>query len=99
MARIPMITRTVKATIAKVMCLDITNEQPFTKEITLPRTYKDDNEILKNAKAIIDSDAVKAVHVVSSEVAEALYGMSEQKFIDNADILPPRGAKNVEENT
>lgn len=98
MARTPMITRTVKATKAKVMCLDITNEQSFTKEITLPRTYKDDNEILKNAKVIIDSDTVKAVHIVNSEVTEALYGMSEQKFIDNADILPPRGTKNVEEN-
>ena len=91
MARTPMITRTVKATKATVMCVDISTGNTFTQEVTLPRTYKDDNEILKKAKAIIDTqENTKAVHIISTEINEALYGMTEDKFIENAEILPPR---------
>lgn len=31
--------------------------------------------------------------VVSTEVIETLYGMDEQKFIEMAEVLPPRAKK------
>lgn len=96
MARVPQVTRTIQTTIAQVMCLNIAKGTPFTKEVTLPRVYKDDAHILKQVKKIIDSDTEKAVHIVSAEVKETLYGMTEQKFIEVAEVLPPRKEKTTE---
>lgn len=90
MARVPQVTRTIQTTKANIMCLNIEKGEPFTQEVTLPRTYNDDKAILKAAEKVINSDTVKAVHVVSAEVQETLYGMTEQRFIELADILPPR---------
>ncbi len=99
MPRIPQVTRTIQTTKAVVLCLDINGEKPFNKEVTLPRTYKDEKHLLKEIKKLIETDELKAVHVVSTEVQEILYGMSEQKFIENAEILPPRTVANEEAET
>lgn len=90
MARIPQVTRTIQTTKVNVLCLDIKEGQPFNKVITLPRVYKDDQHILKQVRKLIDNDETKAVHIVSAEVEETLYGMTEQKFIELAEVLPPR---------
>lgn len=97
MARAPQVTRTIQTTLAKIMCLDIEKGEPFTKEVTLPRTYKDDKAILKQAEKEIGTDTIKVVHVVDSTVQETLYGMSEEHFIKVASVLPPRSAKEVTE--
>ena len=93
MARQPMVTRTITTTKAIVMCLDIIKGEPFTKAIIVPRTYKDDEALLKKVKSVIETDDVKAVHIVSKEEIETLYGMTEQDFIENAKVLPPRNAQ------
>ena len=93
MARTPMVTRTFQTTKAKVLCLDITEGKSFTKEISLPRVYKDDAHVLKQVKKIVDNDTTKAVHIVETKVEETLYGMTEQMFIENAQVLPPRETK------
>lgn len=90
MARVPQVTRTIVTTKANVMCLNITNGEPFNTEVVLPRTYKDDKALMKKVSALIDTDEVKAVHVVHKEEIETLYGMTEQDFIKYASPLPPR---------
>lgn len=90
MARAPMVTRTIITTKATIMCLNIESGEPFNTVVTLPRTYKDENSLLKVARKQIENDTVKAVHVVDTEEVETLYGMSEQDFIIHASILPPR---------
>lgn len=90
MARTPQVTRTIKTTIVTVLCLDIVNGEPFNKQVTLPRTYKDEKAMLKEVEKVINTDNQKAVHIVNFTVEEKLYGMSEQKFIETADELPPR---------
>lgn len=81
MARKPMVTRTIKVTQACVLCLDIEQGEPCTKEVTLPRTYKNDEAILKAAKAAVDTDTLKAVSISKSWVEEKLLGMPEDFFI------------------
>lgn len=93
MRKVPLITRTIQTTRANVLCLDINQAEPFNKEVILPRTYKNDEAILKKAREIIDTDTVKAVSVVQTSVEETLYGMPENIFIENAVVLPPRGEK------
>ena len=90
MARIPQVTRTIQTTVANIMCLNIEKGEPFTQEVTLPRTYKDEKALLKKARPLVETDTIKAVHVVATEEVETLYGMTEQEFIENAQILPPR---------
>lgn len=92
MARTPQVTRTIQTTKVNVLCLNIKEGNPFNQTVVLPRTYKDDKAMLKGVEKVINSDSVKAVHVVDSVVEETLYGMSEQKFIELATVLPPRKA-------
>lgn len=90
MARIPMVTRTIQTTTATVLCLNITEGEPFNKEVVLPRTYKDEKSMMKVVEKVINTEDVKAVHIVHTEVNETLYGMTEQEFIAAARILPDR---------
>ena len=96
MARIPMVTRTITTTKATVMCLNVVHGEPYTKIVIVPRTYKDDNALLKVVKSIIETDELKAVHIVEKEEIETLYGMSENDFIEHATVLPKRGEKTEE---
>lgn len=96
MAREIMITRTIASTKANVMCLDIEAGEPFNETVEVARTYKDDEALLKAVKPLIETDTIKAVHVVDKEVVETLYGMPEQVFIMNAKVMPPRKQKTEE---
>lgn len=86
----PMVTRTILTTEVTVLCLDLIKAEPFNKTVTLPRTYKDEKGMMKKVSAIIDTDEVKAVHVVDTKVNETLYGMTEEQFISMAEVLPSR---------
>lgn len=91
MARTPMVTRTINTTKAKVLCLNIATSEVITIEVTAPRTYKNDAELMKVVKPIIEKqENIKAVNITSTEVIELLYGMTEQEFIEKAKVLPPR---------
>ena len=85
--RKPMVTRTFQATKATVMCLDIDAGESVTRVLTLPRSYKDDEKLLKACEEAITEENIKAVHVVNTEVIKTMYGMEEQKFIENAVVL------------
>lgn len=94
MARQPQVTRTIITTKATVLCMDIAAAQPIERTVSLPRTYKDEKALMKQITiALADEPNIKAVAVRSTEEVETLYGMSEQEFIQNAKILPPRTTK------
>lgn len=91
-----MVTRTITTTKAIVMCLDIESGEPCNKSVVVPRTYKDDEALLKKVKEVLETETLKPVHIVSKEEIETLYGMTEQEFIEQAKVMPPR--KPSEEN-
>lgn len=72
------------------MCLDIETGEPCNKSVVVPRTYKDNETLLKKVKEVLETETLKPVHVVSKEEIETLYGMSEQLFIEHAKVLSPR---------
>lgn len=90
MARKLMITRTIKTTVATVLCLDVEKAESFNYTVELVRTYKDEKHLMKAIREKVDTEDVKAVHIVSVDVKEALYGMHEDDFIKHAKELPPR---------
>lgn len=98
MARVPMVTRTITTTKVNVMCLDIETGEPCNKITVVPRTYKDDETLLKKVKEVLETETLKPVHVVDKEEIETLYGMTEQEFVDHAEIQPPRKTAEAEEN-
>lgn len=94
MARAPMVTRTISTTNATLMMVDTESAEVFNKDVILPRTYEDEKAILKAAKKVHENEQHKVVAVVSTEVNETLYGMSEAEFIAHAKPLPPRNGTN-----
>ena len=97
MARVPMVTRTIVATKANVMCLDVQIGEPCNRVITVPRTYKNNEALMKKVRPLIENETLKAVHIVDKEEIETLYGMTEQDFIQYAKVLPPRNSANSNE--
>lgn len=92
MARVPMVTRTIITTKVNVMCLDIETGEPCNRSVVVPRTYKEDEKLLKKVKEVLETATLKPVHIVDKEEIETLYGMKEQEFIERAEVLPPRTA-------
>lgn len=93
MARTPMVTRTIQTTKVVALCVNISSAQTSEKEYVLPGTFKDDLHILKALAKLVNDDNNKVVHIIHAEVYETLYGMSENDFIANAKVLPPRTVK------
>lgn len=98
MARKPMVTRTVTTTKATILYVDTEAETTVTGVVEVPRTYKDDKKLLEAVKDVVDSSYIP-VKVISTETVETLYGMTEQKFIENAEKLPPRPVKSDDTET
>lgn len=97
MARVPMVTRTIVSTVVNVMCLDVQAGEPLNLSVKVPRTYKDDETLLKVVKPLVETETIKAVHIVDKSEVETLYGMTEQEFIEKAKVLPPRNAQSTED--
>lgn len=92
MARKRMVTRTIESTKATALCLNIETAEPCNIACTLPGTYKNPALLLKAVKAEIETDTLKAVSIVDTEVESAVYGMEEAEFLRMAVKLPPRTA-------
>ena len=103
MPRIPQVTRTIPTTKATVLVLNIETGNAEEKVVSIPREYKKEKKLREAVEAVVNTDTEKLAHIKRVEIVETLYGMSEQKFIENAEILPSRPIKentdSVEENT
>ena len=87
-----MVTRTMLTTKCNVLCIDVAKKEPFTKEVIVPKTFKDEAKLFKAVEKIVNDGLVKAVNIERCEVVTTLYGMDETFFIQNATVLPPRKA-------
>ena len=92
MARKPIVSRTITTTEVVALCVNLQTEETFNKKFILSGSYKDDKALLKAVKKQ-DTDEVKAVHIVSAEETENLYGMAEEEFISLAEKLDPKTRK------
>lgn len=97
MARVPMVTRTIVATKANVMCLDVQAGEPCNKVVTVPVHTRTMKQLMKKVRPLLETETLKAVHIVDKEEIETLYGMTEQEFIQYAKVLPPRKGANSDE--
>lgn len=96
MPRIPQVTRTITTTLATVLCLDLESGNPVTMTVRLPRTYKAEAKVLKAARKKLESDKLKVAHVSTYKAQTKLYVMTEERFVEEADELPPRSGVQTE---
>nr|DAH11291.1 MAG TPA: Histone-like Protein p6 [Caudoviricetes sp.] len=94
MARKRMVTRTITFTTATATVYDIQSDEIQTLEYKLSGELSADDAL----KAITKEHAeVRPLKVSEVEVQEELYGMSEEKFLELAEILPSRAKAQSEE--
>lgn len=84
MARLPQITRTITSTNVKALCVNTELQTLETLSFTLPRTYKDDKEILKMIVKLSNNDVIVPTKVLEKEEVQTLYMMYESDFIKYA---------------
>lgn len=94
MARKRMVTRTITSTKAKATVYNIEKDEIQTLEYKLSGELSADDAL----KAITKEHAdVRPLKVTEVEVQEELYGMSEEKFLELAEIMPARVKAQPEE--
>lgn len=96
MAKVRKVTRTISSTKVVVMCVDTETAKVENYEVEIASVYTDDKKLMKAVAKEVETATLKPVSIVSKECVETLYGMDEQKFMEMAEVLPPRGKK---ENT
>lgn len=96
MARKPMVTRSFEVTNVNVMMCNTITAEVHNKEFEVPRTYKDNEKLLKVVKEMVETDSDRVVTIVDKSVATKLYGMSEADFLKNAIELDPETRKVLE---
>ena len=90
MGRIAMVTRTINFTQVTALTVDVVAQATATQVYTLSGIFTDNDKLIKSLKKEFESDTIKIVSVISTEVQEKLYGMTEQEFMSLAKVLPPR---------
>ena len=87
MARKCMVTRTITFTTVKATVYDIASDEIKTVEYKLSGELSSDVALKIITK---ENEEVRPLKVTEVTVQEELYGMSEEKFIELADIIPAR---------
>ena len=85
-----MVTRTVTKTNCEIMCLNIDSAEVIVKNFTVSGKYDNENDLLKACQDLFETENFKLVHVSEFSEEEVLLGMPESKFIELAEVLPPR---------
>ena len=87
MARKRMVTRTITFTTATATVYDIQSDEIKTIEYKLSGELSVDDAMKVITK---EHKEVRPLKVTDVSVQEELYGMTEEKFIELAEILPSR---------
>lgn len=94
MARKRMVTRTITSTKVKATVYNIEKDEIQTLEYKLSGELSADDALKAITK---EHTEVRPLKVTEVTVQEELYGMSEEKFLELAEILPPRAKAQSEE--
>lgn len=87
MARVPVVSRTIKSTVVQAMTVDVETGEVFIKSYVLSRTYKTNDLILKKLRKQHETDTVKIVQIMDAKVETHKYSMSEDTYIANAEVV------------
>lgn len=91
-----MVTRSFTVTRIIAMVADTVSAEVSNVEVEVPRTYKDEQKLIKVAKQMIETETVKFVTIVDKEEVSKLYGMTEIDFLKYAVELDKDTRKMLE---
>lgn len=94
MARKRMVTRTITSTKVKATVYNIEKDEIQTLEYEMSGELSADDALKAITK---EHTEVRPLKVTEVEVQEELYGMPEEKFLEMAEIIPPRAKAQPEE--
>lgn len=94
MARKRMVTRTITSTKVKATVYNIEKDEIQTLEYKMSGELSADGALKAITK---EHTEVRPLKVTEIEVQEELYGMPEEKFLELAEIIPPRAKVQPEE--
>jgi hypothetical protein len=89
MSRERMVTRTVETAKLTVMVCDTETATVSTEEYSISASIPEEKRISVLRK-LYETDTIKIVSIVKTDIIETLYGMPEAEFIRLASVLPPR---------
>lgn len=87
MARVPVVSRTIKSTVVQAMAVDVETGEVLIKTYVLSRTYKNNDLILKKLRKLHETDTIKIVQIMEAKVEVHKYSMSEDTYIANATVV------------
>lgn len=106
MARVPVITRTIKTNKVKYLALDMSTHEVTTESAFIPYGIHDKGKMLKylltdyENRTANGESVPKPVEVVNIETIETLRGMSESDFIKYShEIVRGKKSENANGNT
>lgn len=99
MSKERMVTRTIKSTNFRIMCLDIVVGKAYEDAVNIAGRFKKVEDAEKAISSAYNTEGKKFVHIIESKEVENLYGMTEKKFLDMAEILPERAKETNDNNT
>lgn len=88
MARQAMVTRTVESYDCLILCVNPQTDEMTDRVISVSAKCKDDKAILKSIEKAGIPGGLKPLYVKSKTLITKRYGMSEQKFIMEAEEIP-----------
>lgn len=93
MARERMVTRTVELSLCEVMCMNTKTAEVQIKSYEIGGGLTEEKALLKAIRKLHETDTFKCVAISKVTTKEILYGMPESRFIELAQILPPRNTR------
>lgn len=87
-----MVTRTKTMTKITVKGINVKTDEVLTYELSLPGNYHAEKDAMRAVEKKLreaPSD-IKPLVIVGMETYDVLYGMTVEKFLKEAEILPPR---------
>ena len=90
MPRKRVVTRNIKTIEALCLVLDVESGEIFERKFTLPyKSYKknETEKLLKDFADEYDTYLEKVKGIISMEVTEHIYGMSEKEFVRKSTIF------------
>lgn len=91
--RKPIVSRTLKVTLARCMVVNLRTAETYEHEAHIPRLYKSKEKLEQACRKVIDSDKVKLCYVIEAREQRQLYAMTEAEFLKYAQPIEDRSAE------
>lgn len=92
MPRTPQVQRTIKTIVAAVLCLDLEKQTTFELTVRIPKPSNATNRsIINAAEQAINDKSLKVLHILNAENQTVVCTMSEQTYLNNANIITIKG--------